>query len=132
MASLKTTIHKNTDTNIPSTGKLANKHNYSTRNKPNNDNDSSHFMIYHQNIRVISKKIDELLISLSYNRPQIICLNEHHLKSEEIYNINLDYYKLGAFFCRKKYSCGGACIFVSKLLKFSIINLEKYHKEKHL
>ena len=50
MASLKTTVHTNTDTNIPCTGKLANKHNYSTRNKPNNDNDSSNFMIYHQNI----------------------------------------------------------------------------------
>jgi len=34
MASLKTTVHTNTDTNILSTGKLANKHNYSTRNKP--------------------------------------------------------------------------------------------------
>ena len=123
MASLKTIVHTNTDTNIPNTGKLANKHNYSTRNKPNNDI----FMIYHQNIRGISKKAHELLISLSYNRPQIICLTEHHLKLEEIHNINLDYYKLGAFFCRKKYSCGEACIFVSKLLKFSIINLEKYH-----
>jgi len=50
MASLKTTVHTNTDTNITSIGMLAKIHNYSSRNKPKNYNDSSNFMIYHQNI----------------------------------------------------------------------------------
>ena len=56
--------------------------------------------LYHQNIWGISKKTDELLISLSYNKPQIICLTEHHLKAEEINNVNLDRYILGTSFCR--------------------------------
>jgi hypothetical protein len=130
MASLKTTnqIH----TNTPGISTLANNHNYSTRNILKNHNDSSKFIIYHQNIRGISKKIDELLISLSYNRPQIICLTEHHLKAEEIHNINLDQYKMGTFFCRERYNYGGACIYVSRFLQFSTINLEKCHKEKDL
>jgi len=37
---------------------------------------------------------------------------------------------LGASFCRKKYKCGGFCIYISKSLQFSAINLEKYYKEK--
>ena len=44
----------------------------------------------------------------------------------------MEQYILGAFFWRKKYKCGGVCIYIyiSKSLQFSAINLEKYHKEK--
>jgi len=130
MASLKTT--KQINTNTPSINTLANNHNHSSRNTIKDHSNSSKFIIYHQNIRGISKRIDEFLIALCYNRPQIICLTEHHLKAEEINNINLDLYKLGTSFCRKKYKYGGACIYVSKFLQFGTINLEKYHKEKDL
>jgi len=130
MASLKTTKHINTNT--PSIDALANNHNHASTNIFKDHSNSSKFLIYHQNIRGISKKIDEFLISLWYNRPQIVCLTEHHLKAEEINNINLDQCKLGTSFCRKKYKSGGACIYVSKHLQFSTINLEKYHKEKDL
>ena len=132
MASLKTAKQINTNTNTPSVSTLVNNHNYSIKNKIKKHSDSSIFIIYHQNIPGISKKTEELLISLSYNKPQIICLTEHHLKAEEIHNINLDQYKLGTAFCRKKYNYGGACIYVSKSLQFNTINLEKYHKEKNL
>lgn len=93
---------------------------------------SSNFTIYHQNIRGISNKIDEFQVSLYHNSPQIICLTEHHLKSEEIININLDQYKLGTFFCRQEYKGGGACIYISQSFQCNVINLEKYHKEKDL
>jgi hypothetical protein len=39
---------------------------------------------------------------------------------------------LGTSFCREKYKYGGACIYISKFLEFSSINLDKYHKEKDL
>jgi hypothetical protein len=39
---------------------------------------------------------------------------------------------LGTFFCRQEYKGGGACIYISQSLQYSIINLEKYHKEKDL
>jgi len=48
MASLKTI--EQTNTNTPSIGTVANKHNYSTTNILKNHNDSSNFIIYHQNI----------------------------------------------------------------------------------
>jgi hypothetical protein len=48
------------------------------------DNKNSNLEIFHQNIRGIRNKVDEFLISLSANEPQIICLLEHHLRPEEI------------------------------------------------
>lgn len=47
------------------------------------NNNSSNLTIYHQNIRGISSKIDEFQVSLYHNRPQVICLTEHHLKTEK-------------------------------------------------
>jgi hypothetical protein len=131
MASLKSTKLINTNTSNINTS--TNNHNHSSRNISQDHSNSSKFIIYHQNIQGISKKTDEFLISLCYNRPQIIRLTEHHLKDEEINNINLDSYKLGTSFCKKKrQKYGGACIYLSKSLQFSPINLEKFHREKDL
>jgi hypothetical protein len=68
------------------------------------------FMLLRQNIWGISNKTDEFLISLSSNAPQIICLTEHHLMTEETRNVNLGQYILGATFCRQTYEHGGVCI----------------------
>ena len=93
----------------------------STQNFPGSihkDNNSSrNFTIYHQNIRGISSKIDEFQVSLYHNRPQVLCLTEHRLKTEKITTINLDQHKLGAFFCRKEYKGGGVCIYISQSLQ---------------
>jgi hypothetical protein len=48
------------------------------------------FIIYHQNIRGINNKIDELLLSFT-ELPHVICLSEHHLKEFEITIISLDH-----------------------------------------
>jgi hypothetical protein len=52
------------------------------------NNSRKNLTLYHLNIRGISNKIDEFQISLYHNRPQVICLTEHHLKTEEITSIN--------------------------------------------
>ena len=65
------------------------------------------FTILHQNIRGISNKIDEFLNSVSPNAPHIICLTEHHLRTEELSNVNSGHYSLGASFCRQTYNHGG-------------------------
>ena len=88
-------------------------------------------MLLHQTIRGISNKIDEFRISLSSNAPQVICLTEHHLMTEQIGNEYLGQYTLGATFCRQTYEHGGVCIYVSKDIQFNNINLE-YNKEKGL
>ena len=89
-------------------------------------------MLLHQNIWGISNKIDEFLISLSSNTPQVICLREYHLITEEIGNVNLGQYTLEATFCRQTYKHGGVCIYVSKDIKFNAINVDQYNKEKGL
>jgi hypothetical protein len=89
-------------------------------------------MIPHQNIRGISNKTDEFLNSLSPNAPQVICLTEHPLRTEEIGNVNLRQYTLGATFCRQTYKHGGVCIFVPRNIQFHTINLDQYNKEKDL
>ena len=59
------------------------------------------FMLLHQNIRGISNKMDEFLISLSSNAPQVICLTEPHLMTEQTGNVNLGQYTLGSTICRQ-------------------------------
>jgi len=130
MESLNTTKQINLNTHNVNT--LVTNNNHFSNNILKDHRISSNFIIYHQNIRGISNKIDEFLTSLCDNRPQIICFTEHHLKTKEINNTNLDQYKLGTSFCRKKYKYGGVCIYVSEPLQFSAINLEKYHREKDL
>ena len=57
---------------------------------------------------------------------------EHHLKEEEIKNIYLDNYNLGAYSCRQTHKLRGVCIFISKILHFSTINLANFTTEKEL
>ena len=80
----------------------------------------------------MSNKIDEFIISLSSNAPQVICLTEHHLMTEQIGNVNLGQYTLGVSFCRQTYKHGSECIYVSKDIQFNTINLDQYNKGKEL
>ena len=67
-------------------------------------------MLLHQNVQGISNRIDEFLIPLSSNAPQIIYLTGHHLMTEETGNVNLGQYTLGVIFCRQTNKLGGVCI----------------------
>ncbi|XP_023702159.1 uncharacterized protein LOC111861650 [Cryptotermes secundus] len=88
--------------------------------------------ILHQNIRGIINKVDEFLNSLSLNAPQIICLSEHHLKTDEISEVNFDHYTVGTSYCRQTYSHGGVCVLVHKNIQFNTINPDQFNKEKDL
>jgi hypothetical protein len=44
--------------------------------------------------------------------------------------MNLQYYNLGAAYCRKLLRQGGACIFVNKKLKCLVIKINKFCKEQ--
>jgi len=50
---------KQIKTNAPSVSTLVNNHNHLSSNKMENSSSSNKFIIYHQNIRGISSKIDE-------------------------------------------------------------------------
>jgi hypothetical protein len=79
---------------------------------------STNFIMLHQNIRGLTHKIDEFLISLSCINPQVLCVTEHHLQPDEINNIHLGQYTLGTYFCRRMYKYGGVSIFISKTYNF--------------
>jgi hypothetical protein len=56
-------------------------------------------------------KIDEFLISLPHNVPQVICITEHHLQTDEISNVNFGQYTLRSAFCRQIYK-QGVCVYL--------------------
>ena len=108
---------------------------YSLKNDINTNkqtNSKNLFKIFHQNIRGVKSKVDELSISLFPDYPHIMCLTEHHLKDYEIDNLPIDHFKLGSKFCRHKFKNGGVCIFIHEDLEFFTISLEKYCKEKDI
>jgi len=87
-----------------------------------NNDINNRFMIYHQNIRGLKRKINEFLLS------HLICFSEHHLKDYELVNTHIPKYKLGANYCRKSLKQGGICIYVHESLKCTNIDLPKYNK----
>ena len=105
-------------------------HSHLSNNSTNVCDKSNDFTIFHQNVRGISHKIDELLISLTPNTPQVLCLTEHHQRTDEISLINLGQYTLGAHFCRQTHKQGGVCIYISNDIQFNIINLNQFNREK--
>ena len=89
---------------------------YSWENDTNTSkpmNSKNLFKIFHQNIRGLKSKVDELSNSLWPDYPHILCLTEHHLKNFEIDNLPIDRYKLGSKFCRHEFKNGG-CVFLSR------------------
>ena len=72
--------------------------------------------ILHQNICGLRRKTNELISSISPNFPQVLCFSEHHLKTFELDQININGYKLGAAQSRQVLKGGCVCIFVQKYL----------------
>jgi exonuclease III len=98
----------------------------------NNVNNSNNFKILHQNIRGILHKTDEFLTSLVDTSPHILCLTEHHLRFDELKNINFSPYTLGVQFCQQFHKQGEVSIFVSSNIQFQTINLDHFNREKDL
>ena len=92
---------------------------------------SEYLTIYHQNVRSLRRKANELLSHLYPDLPHIICLMEHHMNIIEIDFLNLENYNTGAKFCRV--SNGEVVVmYIHNSLKFTIIDLCKYSKEKDI
>jgi hypothetical protein len=65
------------------------------------------FKIFHQNIRGLKSKVDDLSNAPFPDYPHIMCLTEHHLKDYEINNLPIDHFKLGYKYCRHEFKNGG-------------------------
>ena len=92
-------------------------------------NNNTDLVIFHQNIRGLYNKVDELLDLWTKYFPHILCLTEHHLYDHEINSIYVNGYTLGAKYCRKRYKYGGVRILVRKGLAFSTLMLDKFCRE---
>jgi exonuclease III len=90
------------------------------------------FIIYHQNIRGLSNKYNEMLNLWFLPLPQILCFTEHHLKNNEICNIPINSYKLGSYHCRELCKGGGVCIYVHESMYFTTINLSRFCKDTEI
>jgi len=88
--------------------------------------------IFHQNIRGLKSKVDELSNSLLPDYPNILNPTEHHLNNSEIDNLPIDRFKLESKFCRHEYKNGRVCIFGHEDLESFLISLDKYCEEKDI
>lgn len=85
-----------------------------------------HSKVFHQNIRGLRYKLNELLCHLHNNLPHIVCLTEHHLNDVQMISSFMENYSLGAYYSKKQLIKDGTCIFVHNSLKFTTLKLEKY------
>ena len=86
--------------------------------------------IFHQNIRGLGNKTNELYCHLQHELPHILCLSEHHLSESELQLIHLADYSLGASYSRKTVLKGGVSIFVYRNLKYNTIKIDEYNIDK--
>jgi hypothetical protein len=89
-------------------------------------NPSCKLTIFHQNIRVLGKKIGEFETHVLPRLPQIVCITEHQLCNQEIGNISINQYLLGAYYCRSSRKFGGVNIFVHESLTYLNIDVNRY------
>jgi len=96
-----------------------------TNNQQTTNNKIKHdkLRLYHQNIRGISKKTEELTTQWATQFPHLLCFTEHHLKDSELTHISIEHYTLDASYCRQSRTHGGVGIFVHNTLSYSTINL---------
>jgi len=130
-------VNKNSDgnsgTSTQSTkGSMYRNHTHAVINTLPITNQANNLKICHQNIRGLSNKTDEFLITLSSHSPHVICLMDHHLRIDEIHSIYLDQYTVRAHFCRKTYKQGGVAIYVIKDIPYTSTDLDQFITDKDL
>jgi hypothetical protein len=58
--------------------------------------------------------------------PQIVHLTDHHLNQMKLDLIHIENYLLGLCYGRKHILNSSVCVFIYKIIKFYIINLDMY------
>jgi hypothetical protein len=86
--------------------------------------------VYHQSIKGLRGKVNELISQLHLTFPHVLCLSEHHRNYLGLQQTFLDGYSLGDSYCRVSYEKGGVCVFVQEKLRYTSIDLAKYCNDK--
>jgi exonuclease III len=94
-----------------------------------NDHFDNPLALFHQNIRGLSGKSEEIINSLMDEElnPNVMCFTEHHIPELSPGFINLENY---ICFSRSRHQKGGVCIFVQKNLFFNCVDLSKFCEER--
>jgi hypothetical protein len=94
--------------------------------------ESSNSNIFHQNIRELRSRGDELIFSFKIDNMNhhILCLSEHYMVEQEVLHLIMNSYLLGSSFCQKDIQRGGMCIFVRTDQNFSKIDIPHHCKEQ--
>jgi len=80
--------------------------------------------VYHQNVRCLRGKANELLSQSYLTYPHILYLSEHHMNHLELQQTFFNNHKLGVSYSRTLSEKGGVCIFVQESLRYVRIDLE--------
>jgi hypothetical protein len=86
-------------------------------------------VIYHQNIRGINNKIEEVFSQWESKLPHVLYFTQHPLTKLEITCIVIKLYNLEAYFCRKN---GGVCTFVHHNLQFTPNDLDEFCTDQEI
>ena len=90
--------------------------------------------IFHQNIRGLRSKSEELILSFEMENINlhVLCLSEHHMEEHKLLHVTLSGYTLGSSFSHKHLQRGSVCIFVCKDLNFNKTDISHTCGEKDL
>jgi hypothetical protein len=81
---------------------------------------SNSITIFHQDIRSLRNKSDELIYSFEIDaiNSHMLCLSEHHMVKQDLLHLSINGYQLGYSFCRKNLT-GEVCVFMSRTVNIS-------------
>jgi hypothetical protein len=93
---------------------------------------TSSLNLFHQNIRGLQHKIDELISTfISHDlSPHVICIPEHYFTEQKLLLIRPENYCLTSQFSRSVNYRGGACIYCRTDTDYSLIDITQYNVEK--
>jgi len=101
-------------------------HNQLQQSTSNNDYKNSSLTIYHQNIRGINNKTDELVNQWGFKIPHLILPYWTLSKQHWIKLCKFGSYNLGGYFYRKSWKNGCVSIFVHESLQYTSIDLNEF------
>ena len=87
-------------------------------------------IVFHQNIRGLGNKSNELYSHFHQDPPHILCLLEHQLNESELKLNHLTNYSLVANYCRNTFLKVGVSIFIYRNTKYNTINIDEYNTDK--
>jgi hypothetical protein len=94
------------------------------------NNNLLNIRVYHQNIRGLKDKTNEIVSYLYPLFPHLLCITEHHLDHSVLHHTYIEHYNLGAGYCRQTLRQGGVCIFVHDTINYLNVNLNAFLKSR--